>query len=269
MTCECHSLVYRALVTYSNSSTGEILVKIPAVTGIDSVIPISYIGRSNITGVWNVPDINDQIIVSADDHNLSNVFWLRTDERIDIPTTPLYATTAGSALDTGLVFLTTTTFANSTGIALNDIFSDTYTNYRFVINLTSGTLAGHLHWRMRSGGANYASNDYYSNWLSGATGGATGAKIDNASWFGGYFFSGAYAVATSGYMDMYNPFVSTVPTHFSMINQNYQNNRIVAGTTTVNASYDGIYFAPMYLPISTVDPYGTMSGTITVYGYKK
>lgn len=250
--------VHRALVTFSDSTTGEIRVKIPSLLGVDSEVSISYIGRKS---PWVVPAIGDQIVVTSDDVNLTNIFWVQTDNA--------YSVTAGSALDTGLVFLKTTTFANSTGLALNNIFSDTYTNYRFLINLTSGTLSGHLHWRMRSGGVNYASNDYYSNWLSGATGGATGAKIDSASWFGGYFFSGAYAVATSGYMDMHNPFVSTVPTHFSMINQNYQNNRIVSGTTTVNASYDGIYFAPMYLPISTVDPYGTMSGTITVYGYKK
>ena len=79
MHCECHSLVYRALVTYSNTSTGEILVKIPSITGIDSVIPISYIGRSSTNGMWAVPNINEQIIVSADDHNLSNVFWLQTE----------------------------------------------------------------------------------------------------------------------------------------------------------------------------------------------
>ena len=99
MNCECHSLVYRALVTYSNSSTGEILVKIPSITGIDSVIPISYIGRSSITGVWSVPDINDQIIVSADDHNLSNVFWLRTDMPLSATvTTPVVTYKVG---DTG------------------------------------------------------------------------------------------------------------------------------------------------------------------------
>jgi hypothetical protein len=79
MHCDCHSLVYRALVTYSNTSTGEILVKIPSVTGTDSVVPISYIGRSSINGVWAVPAINEQIVVSADDHNLSNVFWLQTE----------------------------------------------------------------------------------------------------------------------------------------------------------------------------------------------
>lgn len=79
MHCECHSLVYRALVTYSDERTGEILVKIPSVTGINSVIPITYIGRYSTNKIWVVPNIGDQIVVSADDHNLSNVFWIHTD----------------------------------------------------------------------------------------------------------------------------------------------------------------------------------------------
>jgi hypothetical protein len=79
MHCDCHSLVYRALVTYSNPQTGEILVKIPSVTGVESVVPISFITRAKYNGVWVVPSIGDQIVVSADDHNLSNVFWVHTD----------------------------------------------------------------------------------------------------------------------------------------------------------------------------------------------
>lgn len=84
-----HSIVHRALVTYSDSSTGEIRVKIPAVVGT-SECSISYIGRARQHGSWVVPNIGEQIIVSADDPNLTNVFWLKSDAYIAHTLTPDY-----------------------------------------------------------------------------------------------------------------------------------------------------------------------------------
>jgi hypothetical protein len=71
--------IYRALVTFSDSVTGEVRVKIPTLLGASSEVSISYIGRKAHTGTWSVPDIGDQIVVASDDTNLTNVFWLRTD----------------------------------------------------------------------------------------------------------------------------------------------------------------------------------------------
>jgi hypothetical protein len=79
MHCECHSLVYRALVTYANPQTGEIRVKIPSVIGNRTEVSISRITRAKYNGVWVVPNVGDQIVVSADDHNMTNVFWVHTD----------------------------------------------------------------------------------------------------------------------------------------------------------------------------------------------
>jgi hypothetical protein len=72
------SIVHRALVTYSNSANGEIRVKIPAVTG-QSEVHISYIGRVKYNGKWVVPAVGDQIVVSADDEHMTNIFWLHVD----------------------------------------------------------------------------------------------------------------------------------------------------------------------------------------------
>lgn len=74
-----HSVVHRALVTYSDRTTGEIRVKIPAVLGVSSEITISTIGRSSSNDYWAVPKVGEQIVVSADDENLTNVFWLQTE----------------------------------------------------------------------------------------------------------------------------------------------------------------------------------------------
>jgi phage baseplate assembly protein gpV len=70
-----HHPIHRALVTYSSSTTGEIRVKIPSLLGVNSEVSISYIGRS---APWSVPSIGTQIVVTSDDANLTNVFWMPT-----------------------------------------------------------------------------------------------------------------------------------------------------------------------------------------------
>lgn len=59
-------------------------MRIPTVTGADSTVPISTIGRKAYNGIWQVPQIGEQIVVTADDGNLTNVFWVQTN-----PTEPV------------------------------------------------------------------------------------------------------------------------------------------------------------------------------------
>ena len=40
---------------------------------------ISYIGRVAHSGLWTVPNVGSQIVVSSDDINLTNLFWIQTD----------------------------------------------------------------------------------------------------------------------------------------------------------------------------------------------
>ena len=63
--------LYRAIISYSNSDTGEIKVRIPAKFGPDVTVPISYYGR---TSPWDVPEIGKQVVVGADDEQFTNVF---------------------------------------------------------------------------------------------------------------------------------------------------------------------------------------------------
>jgi hypothetical protein len=69
--------VYRGTVIYSSSTTGEIRVRVPVLAGVDGSLPVSYVGRTAYNGSWAVPSIGSQIVVTADDANLTNVFWLQ------------------------------------------------------------------------------------------------------------------------------------------------------------------------------------------------
>jgi microcystin-dependent protein len=111
-----HHPIHRALVTYSDSTTGEVRVKIPTILGIDSEVALSYIGRKE---PWVVPAVGDQIVVTSDDANLTNVFWVQTDSGLDGalgatgPTGPTGATGATGATPLGLPTGSITAFAGS------------------------------------------------------------------------------------------------------------------------------------------------------------
>jgi hypothetical protein len=68
--------VYRAIVSLANSTTGEIKVRIPARFGPDTAVTVSKIGRKPVNGVWSVPKIGEQVVVTADGIDFSNVFIL-------------------------------------------------------------------------------------------------------------------------------------------------------------------------------------------------
>ena len=69
--------VYRGTVIYSSSTTGGIRVRVPVLAGVDGSLSVSYVGRTAYNGSWAVPSIGSQIVVTADDANLTNVFWLQ------------------------------------------------------------------------------------------------------------------------------------------------------------------------------------------------
>ncbi len=77
--CQCIQLIcfHRGVVTYSSATTGEIRVKVPSILGTSEEMSISYIGRTKSnSGSWVVPSVGDQILVTSDDVNFTNLFWI-------------------------------------------------------------------------------------------------------------------------------------------------------------------------------------------------
>jgi hypothetical protein len=304
--------IHRALVTFSNATTGEVRVKIPTILGIDSEVALSYIGRK---APWIVPTIGDQIVVTSDDTNLTNVFWVQTDNAYattagsagsagtatyattagsatnatnatnattagsaTTATTAGYATTAGSATNTGLTKLQRVEFVGVTAVNFDNVFTSQFTNYRVSIETTSGGLAGRVVCAsLRSGGTTNSSLSYAQGILawsgSYANGSAVTVSAAGQVQEGWVIWSDVFQGADA-YMDIYRPQVSGFPTSFLGFRQNRFNAgntdgfnvRQVSGRIDSEASFDGIRF---YSGISNAFPNGTMSGTITIYGYNK
>ena len=83
--------VHRAIVSAADASTGEIRVRIPSKFGPELALDISFIGRKKVDGVWPVPAIGDQVVVTTDNSDYTNVFILNTNP----PPTPTIASTDG------------------------------------------------------------------------------------------------------------------------------------------------------------------------------
>ena len=64
--------VFRGTVITASSATGDITVMLGGFGTSNSVITISKVGRTAVSGLWKVPKIGDQVFVTGDDESLSN-----------------------------------------------------------------------------------------------------------------------------------------------------------------------------------------------------
>lgn len=137
--------VYRGIVVYSSSTTGEITVRVPVLTGTDSVLPISFVGRTAYNGVWPVPAIGSQIVVTADDAHLTNVFWVQVNP--DAPTSLAGVNASIADLQTAVSGLQTATEDNEsntnavrTMVAANTLATDRNTTSITILNSDVSTI---------------------------------------------------------------------------------------------------------------------------------
>jgi len=73
-----NSFINRAVVSYSNTNTGQIKVRIPSKFESNVVLDVSFIGRkiNQATNVWPVPAVGEQVVVATDGDDYANVFIL-------------------------------------------------------------------------------------------------------------------------------------------------------------------------------------------------
>lgn len=199
-----------------------------------------------------------------------------SDVTLTLPTTAIatesFATSAASSAvaPMGLVAVAPTSIANSGGsaslsdytvsfsgvssVSLNGVFSGDYDNYAVLIRAAKSTSA-HLRVRLRASGADATGNDYYYSrmwWLSPSTDGAnnqtTYLQLDNT-------VTGTAAVN----MTIFDAAVA-FHTRFSYLyGTPYANTGSGTASHTQAIAYDGFTLYP---------DSGTMTGTVSVYGYK-
>ena len=164
--------------------------------------------------------------------------------------------------NSGLVYVTSTTFSGSASVSLNNCFTSTYTSYRVVLTLTGSTAGGFANFRVRASGSDLTGANYYrygytaafSGAFSSYNAGGQSAFVTVGQWGGG--------LISTCYMDISEPMTANRTNWIANVNDtgggsSYNLNGLVDVTT----AYDGF---TVYQ-----NGGGTITGTITVYGYRK
>lgn len=254
--------VHRALVTYSNSSTGEIQVKIPAIFGNDTSVSVSFIGRSPVSGLWSVPDQGSQILVSSDDPNFNNVFWLQTDPAVvsigvgNVSLTEIsYLDGVTSNIQTQLnskLSTAVTSAVAGTGISVNastgavtftntGVTSLTGTVNRITVSASTGGVTLNLPQDIHTGAAPTFSSVNASYFRAGATGLTDAGSVSATNWFRSTGNTGWYnATHTGGIYMIDSTWVRTYNSKNFYCDSELRANRFSGDGTRYYGSYGSI-----------------------------
>ena len=164
-----------------------------------------------------------------------------------------------SGLQPGLVLLNTTTFSAVASQSFNNVFSSTYDNYRIIFVGTS-TIQNALNLRLRVGGVDNSSSTYNVQRITAGSTTVSGLRQNAQSTAGIGVINDNQSIVT---IDIANPFLSVGTTlnsqscSSSTVSIEYFAHVMFHSTAS---SFDGCTFSVAS---------GTMTGTVSVYGYNK
>ena len=173
--------------------------------------------------------------------------------------------------DAGLTLLNKTTFTGASSTSIDNVFSSDYDNYRILLNADNVTVSQQFLFRVRASGTDNSSSIYggtgwYTNSSGGGQSGYPVATINSAFWDIGYMNSTAESGAIA--VEIMNPFRSkmTFATSWQMRNNDTPPTlgtlemRVCSYSHALVSSFDGF---------TIFRPLGTMTGSVSVYGYRK
>ena len=164
----------------------------------------------------------------------------------------------------GLTLIETETFSASAAVNIDDVFSATYTNYKILIDTDASDADVALNMRMRVSSSDNSSNNY--RWASGYKDTNTAGAIAGQNGSGLTSSYRVLAISSTGRcfsaIDLFNPFATEetgyVGNYFQIASNGFA--QFVAGNMSVTTSYTGFTLIPSA---------GTMTGSVSVYGYNK
>jgi hypothetical protein len=161
-----------------------------------------------------------------------------------------------------LILLNRTDFSGSSAININSCFSSTYDNYKILVSVTSTSTNFDPLWlRMRSGTTDNSSGNYryQQRYFSYGGSGGDGTSTTGTGFPLASVDTGTTTIGMRASVDVLVPFI-TSNTSYSYQGTQYGYGFYGNGIMTVNTSYDGFSLVPNS---------GTVTGTVSVYGYRK
>ena len=166
---------------------------------------------------------------------------------------------SGNVTGAGLDLITTQSFSAVSSVSINNCFSGDYDNYRVLVFSTTASGAVDLRFRMRTGGADDTSANYSNQFLDGTNTTVSAARLTGQTLgvIGSSSTSGGWVS-----IDVYRPFIAaaTCLSSVSAFGATGPGATIYSAAHNVATSYSSITF----LPGSS-----TLTGSVSVYGYKK
>lgn len=161
---------------------------------------------------------------------------------------------------TGIKLLAKDSFTTVTSISLDNVFSNTYKQYKIITDVDSAG-GGNVLFRLRTSGVDNSSTNYTRIYLVGTSTSVVGAvQTTQTTWSG--FGRAENGVRQCNITEVLNPYQSTYTTAYSSFVPVASGNlEVISLGYYINAttSYDGFTISPGF--DST-----TFSGTVEVYG---
>lgn len=168
----------------------------------------------------------------------------------------------GSLKPVGSNLITTQTFTTASSVAVDNCFSSTYTNYKMVIVYSAASAADiAVNLVGRAGGADVTTaNVWYMQSIAGNGTSITGYALSTGRVSA---LTSAYPTHTAQSVEVYSPFAAA--------NTRYATQFLATTSTgqTYGYCFNGMYGATTSLDgIKLLPSSGTISGTISIYGYR-
>ena len=169
--------------------------------------------------------------------------------------------TSGVPSSPGLTLINTTTMSAVASQSVNDVFSATYDTYLIHLGLTGSTTNLDVSMRLRIAGADNSSGNYQRSLINQDSTTFTGQRLTTQTQWAGVanVESGTKSYAQ---LSIFDPFLAQttglITDVIQIPNGNISQRRAMYGTT-VTTSYTGFTIFPTS---------GTITGTVSVYGYK-
>jgi hypothetical protein len=182
---------------------------------------------------------------------------------ISTPTTAgqiLTSAYVNNNINSGLVYITESTFTGSSAVNIDSIFSATYQNYKIEMFISTASAQVPLHYRYRVGGSSNSTANYGNQYLIADSTSVLAARTTSQT-LGDI---GTTTLTDISFYDMtlFNPFAAAkkamIVNGGAFGGEAYIRNQV--NTFKAATSFDGISFIPAS---------GTITGTVRVYGYRQ
>lgn len=252
------SSIDSSLVDLKGGTTGQVLSKNSA-TDMDFI----WVAQDDSNAIQNaIVDAKGDLIAATAADTPARLAVGTNGQVLTADSTAATGIKWATPSESALVLTGSADFTTSSAVNINNCFSATYLDYLVLINITAVSATDmDLAVRLRSGGTDNSSTNYFDNTFQNNGSSAGGNRVNSAtSWsFGNMASSKASQLATQA--TFYDPFearTTKVLSHSNRWNSSDNNQFIMANEHRVSSSFDGVSFIPGS---------GTISGKIRIYGY--